>query len=113
MLTLSGGVFDLDVTVIITKDTDIALQYVQEHLDSTATLEDFNSRATTFPTQDGKSPIIWLPDTDDTSVINHELMHASIDIMRWTGMKLNDETEEAYAYEMQYLTKLFYEELNK
>jgi hypothetical protein len=105
--------FDLDVTVIITKDTAIALQYVQEHLDSSATLGDFNSRATTFPTKDGKPPIIWLPDTEDAAIINHELMHASIDMMRWAGINLCDETEEVYAYEMQYLTMLFYEELNK
>jgi hypothetical protein len=31
--------------------------------------------------------------------------------MYWTGMELNSETEEAFAYEMQYLTNSFYNQI--
>lgn len=110
---IKGGEFDLDVKVIITKDTSYALKYVREHLDSSAKSEDFDSRATTFTSIDGKSPIIWMPNTNDVSVVNHELLHATISIMNWAGVPLSDDTEEVYAYELQYLSKHFYDHINK
>ena len=33
--------------------------------------------------------------------------------MYWAGMELNSETEEAFAYELQYLTNQFYNQINK
>jgi len=89
------------------------LKYVREHLDSSAKSEDFDSRATTFTSIDGKSPIIWMPNTNDVSVVNHELLHATISIMNWAGVPLSDDTEEVYAYELQYLSKHFYDHINK
>lgn len=111
VITLSGGTFDIDVTVIVTSDTSIALRYVRENLDPNATSEDFDARAVTFQTIDGKPPIVWLSDTDDMSIINHELMHASIDVLRWAGINFTDDTEEAFAYELQLLTDQFYKRI--
>ena len=113
LITINSGTFDLDVKVIITDDTAFALKYVKENLDSTIISEAFDSRATTFTTIDGKSPIIWIPYNANISVINHELLHATIDIMHWAGVPLNDTTEEVYAYEMQYLSEGFYNQINK
>lgn len=110
---IEGGQFDLDVKVIITRDTAYALKYVKDNLDTTAKSEDFNSRATTFTSIDGKSPIIWMPNTSDISIINHELLHATIDIMNWANVPLSENTEEVYAYELQYLSKRFYDHINK
>ena len=106
-LTLNSGPLDLDVKIIITSDTSLALRYVRSNLDSTVTAEDFDSRGTTFPSIDGKSPIIWLPNADDAAVVQHELFHATIDVMKWGGVVLNEDTEEVYAYELQYLTAQF------
>ena len=110
---IEGGQFDLDVKVIITRDTAYALKYVRYNLDSTVKSKDFDSRATTFTSVDGKGPIIWMPDANDISIINHELLHATIDIMNWAGVPLCDNTEEVYAYELQYLSKRFYDHINK
>lgn len=110
---INGGTFDQDVHVIITEDTAYALSYVRKYLDSSASADDFNSRATTFPTQDGRPTIVWFSNTSDTVIINHELLHVTFDIMKWAGVDFSDNTEEAYAYEMQYLTKEFYEKLNR
>jgi hypothetical protein len=111
--TLGGDTFDLDVIVLVTPDIDFATNFVQENLDSTVTIKDFDARAVSFPTVDGKSPIIWMADTDDQGIIAHEIFHTSLNIMYWAGMELNSETEEAFAYEVQHLTTSFYNQINK
>ena len=110
--TLSGSTFDMDVTVLVTEDVNYALQYVRENLDSTVTIQDFDARAVSFPIVDGKSPIIWMATTDDQGVIAHEIFHTALNIMYWAGMELNSETEEAFAYEVQYLTNQLYNQIN-
>lgn len=109
--TMSGGTFDMDINVIVTDDTAVARKFVIENLDSTVTTDDFNSRATTFGTKDGSPVIIWLHSNVDVAIINHELLHATVSIMNWAGVPLSDSSEEAYAYEMQYLTNQFYKQV--
>lgn len=104
---LNGGTFDQTVHVIITEDTAYALNYVRAYADTSATNDDFVSRGTTFPSVDGSPIIVWLPNTDDDSVVDHELLHASIAIMNWAGIELSGPTEETYAYELQYLKNQF------
>jgi len=111
VITLKGSTFDMDVTVLITDDVPFATKYVKENLDSTVTAADFNARAVSFPIVDGKSPIIWMSSIEDQGVVAHELFHTTLNIMYWTGMELNSETEEAFAYEMQYLTNSFYNQI--
>lgn len=111
VISLEGSTFDLDVTVLITDDTAFAAKYVRENLDSTAKSEDFDARAVTFTTLDGKPPIIWMPYHTPVDIVNHELMHATADVMRWAGVPLTDTTEEVYAYELQYLSNQFYKQI--
>ena len=112
VLTLKGDTFDMDVTVLITEDIDFATKYVKENLDSTVKYEDFDARAVSFPINDGKSPIIWMATTEDKGVIAHEIFHTALNVLYWSGMELNSETEEAFGYEVQYLTNSFYNQLN-
>lgn len=111
-VTLGGSTFDMDVKVLVTEDIDYAVKYVRENLDSTVTAKDFDARAVSFPIVDGKSPIIWMANTEDQGVIAHEIFHTALNIMYWTGMELNSETEEAFAYEVQFLTNSFYNQVN-
>ena len=111
VITLKGSTFDMDVTVLITEDVPFATKYVKENLDSTVTAADFNARAVSFPIVDGKSPIVWMSSIEDQGVIAHELFHTTLNIMYWTGMELNSETEEAFAYQVQYLTNSFYNQI--
>jgi hypothetical protein len=112
LVTLSGDTFDMDVNVLITDDTAFAAKYVRDNLDSTVTSADFDARAVSFSTIDGKPPIIWMASTEDQGVIAHEIFHTALNIMYWTGMELNSETEEAFAYEVQHLTNSFYNQIN-
>lgn len=111
VITLKGSTFDMDATVLITEDVAFATKYVQENLDSTVRASDFNARAVSFGIVDGKSPIIWMSSIEDQGVIAHEMFHTTLNIMYWAGMELNSETEEAFAYEIQFLTNSFYNQI--
>jgi hypothetical protein len=112
VITLKGDTFDMDVKVLITEDIQFATKYVKENLDSTVKFEDFDARAVSFPTNEGRSPIIWMATAEDKGVIAHEIFHTALNVMYWTGMELNSETEEAFAYEVQHLTNSFYNQVN-
>jgi hypothetical protein len=115
IFTLSGGTFDQNSKVIITNDTLLALKYVREQgHDTTITKADFESRGICFFFED-YSPIMWLPSIpvtpEETAIANHELMHLTVNIMNWAGVPLTEESEEAYAYELQYLSNQFYQKI--
>lgn len=112
LFILKGDTFDLDVTVLITEDIAFATKYVRENLDSAVTSSDFDARAVSFATADGKPPIIWMATSEDKGVIAHEIFHTTLNIIYWVGMELNSETEEAFAYEVQHLTNSFYNQVN-
>ena len=111
--TIPAGTFDLDVQIIVTEDTAFAVKYINENFDSTIKASDLDARAVTFGTVDGKPPIVWFSDIDDSSVVQHELLHVTIDMMKWAGIELNEHTEEIYTYQLQYLTKQFYNQINQ
>jgi hypothetical protein len=111
--TIPAGTFDLDVQIIVTEDTAFAVKYINENFDSTIKAPDLDARAVTFGTVDGKPPIVWFSDIEDSSVVQHELLHVTIDMMKWAGIELNEHTEEIYTYQLQYLTKQFYKQVNQ
>ena len=112
LITLSGDTFDMDVTVLITDDTAFAVKYVRDNLDSAVTGADFDCRGITFPIRDGKSPIIWLPYKSPVAIINHELFHATVEVMTWASVPFNVATEEVYAYELQHLSQQLDNQIN-
>lgn len=112
IVTLPGSTFDLDVNILITDDTAFAARYVRANLDSTVKTENFDCRAATFGTQDGKPIIIWMPYGSHIDIINHELFHATVNVMQWAGVPLNDSTEEVYAYQLQYLSQQLDNQIN-
>ena len=112
LITLSGDTFDMDVNVLITDDTAFAAKYVRDNLDSTVTGADFDCRGVTFPIRDGKPPIIWLPYKSPVSIINHELFHATVEVMTWASIPFNVATEEVYAYELQHLSQQLDNQIN-
>ena len=112
LITLSGDTFDMDVNVLITDDTAFAAKYVRDNLDSAVTAADFDCRGATFPIRDGKPPIIWLPYKSPVSIINHELFHATVEVMTWASVPFNVATEEVYAYELQHLSQQLDNQIN-
>lgn len=112
LITLSGDTFDMDVNVLITDDTAFAVKYVRDNLDSAVTAEDFDCRGVTFSIKDGKPPIIWLPYKSPVAIINHELFHATVEVMTWASIPFNVATEEVYAYELQHLSQQLDNQIN-
>tara|TARA_B110000503_G_C7026790_1_gene362217 strand:+ start:215 stop:670 length:456 start_codon:yes stop_codon:yes gene_type:complete len=112
LIILSGDTFDMDVNVLITDDTAFAAKYVRENLDNTVTGVDFDCRGITFPIRDGKPPIVWLPYKSPVAIINHELFHATVEVMNWASVPLNITTEEVYAYELQHLSQQLDNQIN-
>ena len=112
VITLTGDTFDMDVKVLITDDTAFAAKYVRDNLDSAVTGADFDCRGITFPIKDGKPPIIWLPYKSPVSIINHELFHATVEVMTWASIPFNVATEEVYAYELQHLSQQLDNQIN-
>jgi hypothetical protein len=107
VLRTTGGTYDIEVCFIVTRDTDYVRKYIKDEFNQE--VDNFEVAGFTIPSLEGSPIIIWLPDLTDSSVILHELFHATISIMKWADIPLSDDTEEAYAYEIQYL----YSELNK
>jgi hypothetical protein len=96
---IPAGTFDLDVDIIVTEDTAFAAKNITKNFDSSIKAPDLDARAVTFGTADGKPPIVWFSDIEDTSVVQHELLHVTIDMMKWAGIELNEHTEEVYTYQ--------------
>jgi hypothetical protein len=111
--TIPAGTFDLEVQIIVTEDTAFAAKYIVTNFDSSLKSPDLDARAVTFGTADGKPPIVWFSDIEDSAVVQHELLHVTIDMMKWAGIELNEHTEEVYTYQLQYLTKQFYKQVNQ
>ena len=110
VITLDGGTYDTEVNIIITKDTEKALEFIVDHVDYPVNSADFDGSGITYTDEEGRIAM-WLDNAQDKGVINHELMHATISIMVWAGIPLDENTEEAYTYELQYLTNQFYKQI--
>ena len=112
---ITGGTFDLDAYIIITDDTAYAASYATQILSETYTNEDFKARGLTLSDELGTTFVIWLPikSADDTSIVHHELLHLTYSMLHAVGIELSPETEEVYTYQLQYLSKQFYNQINK
>jgi hypothetical protein len=110
---ITGGTFDLDAYVIITDDTAYAASYATQVLGETYTNEDFKARGLTLSDELGTTFVIWLPinSVEDTSIVHHELLHLTYSMLHAVGIELSPETEEVYTYQLQYLSKQFYNQI--
>ncbi len=104
---LDGGTFDADIYIIISEDTSCVKQFALDSANLEIQSEDLNARGATFYSY-GNPIMIWFPIEPSYEILNHELMHTVIFIMQWVGVPLSDDTNEVYAFEMQYLTKQYY-----
>ena len=104
---MDGGTFDLDIYVYITKDTNNIRNQISYTIDVTPEDISFDARAITF-FRAGYPIILWFPEIPEPSILNHELTHVTVSILQWANVPLSNDTEEVYAFEMQYLTNQFY-----
>lgn len=108
---IEGAVFDIDAYFVI-GPREQAYKIIQDNYDSTVEIGDFDYRGLTFTIENGKPPLVWLPEIDTStegrSVAEHELTHLTHTILHWAGVPLCDSTDEVYAYMTQYYVREFY-----
>ena len=105
---VDGGTFDIDIYVCVSNDIPKIINLVDSLGDMICDSSYFDTRATTLYAY-GHPIFVWFPEEEmDLVVVNHELVHITCAIMKWAGIPLTNETEEIFAYELQYLTKQIY-----
>lgn len=78
--------------------------------------EDFKitSKGKTIITEENQT-LIWIPKLPETPMdfcyLQHEIFHATTMILKASGLKLTDKSDEAYAYLNGYITRKIYESL--
>lgn len=114
MFEIYANPYDVTINVIITRDTLKALTFVQQNTDSTMTIKDFRDAVGITFSKDA-SVTLWFPEmsrsTTDITIANHELFHAMFYILDRAGVVLSSETNEVYAYELDYLSQQFYKHI--
>lgn len=117
VVVLSADPYDIEVTVVIGRDTAKAVRLIRYYLlNGGIRSADLNARGVTFwPDSSGIGiPVVWLPEVpttpDEQGVLAHELTHVSHMIMMYCGTDLTEESLEAYAYLHGFLTRQFYEQ---
>jgi len=112
---INGGTFPMDAYVIITNNTVEAQEYAEAILDRKFKPDDFVADGLTLSDDLGSTFVLWFPKetVKDTSIVHHELFHLTYNILDGCGVKLSDETDEVYAYEIESLSKQFYKQLNQ
>lgn len=95
---IEGGTFGQNVFVFITEDTSMVREY--------SVGMNFDSAACTVE-EDGVV-IMWFPKNPTKGLLAHEMEHATYMILNRCGVPHTDDTDEVYAYQINYLIDEFY-----
>ena len=121
MFVVDCGVYPFSVMVSIgftARQTMILVQHrLPNDLDAEekSHFENFNGRGKTLQLKGGQN-ILWLRDykygdIDSLATLNHEIFHVVYQTLWKCGLTLSDESEEAYSYLVEYLTKKILEKI--
>ena len=116
MFDMDGGTFPFPIHVVIMDDPEKAANYINPFIEDSINAYEFKEIAGyTFINSDGRPTAIWLSqmsnNPEDVAVANHELLHATLAILRFSGIPFEDVSEETYGYQMQHLSQQFYKNL--
>lgn len=112
---ISFGSYGDSAYIIVTDDINKAYSFIYNNSDSTIDIKDLQSSSGVTVANGYGLPTIWLRDTSLTAesigVINHEIFHLTYYIMHRAGIPLSDDTDEAYAYELDYISSQIYKHI--
>lgn len=97
-------VFDDSVALVFTTDYE---KYVKKYFKEYCEGEDLNDDGWTFTDKNGQTYVIFDILSCDEGTLLHESVHAASGTLRYRGIELSDETEETYAYTIEFLFKSF------
>ncbi len=109
-IEINMGMFDFDIIVVIGKRDNLN-EYLQfKFEDKYFNLGDYDDGFKKFGQCFGcpsYSPIIWIPNLPKTprqhGTLAHECFHATMHLIRWTGIKVSRDSEEVVAHAVSYL----------
>ena len=113
---LDSGIFTTDISVIISSD----YIWVSNTLKDAYNIEIspkalVSAEGYTFSADN--SCVVWIDAVSnkpyDKAKVAHELFHATVYILNYHGVKLNESSEEVFAYELDHLTEQFYKNYEK
>lgn len=110
-----GGTYDVDTYLIVTEDTCLARISIDSIIkDGDANYSLANVEAMTLSAP-GFPVIVWIPHIPKTpydyATLNHEIFHVTTAIMNYVQIPLSSDTEEAWAYEVGYITRKLLEQI--
>lgn len=108
---LDSGIFTTDITVIISSDYIWVSNTLRDNYNIEISSNDLvAAEGYTFSTNN--YCVVWLDSVTDTpydkAKISHELFHTTAYILSYHGVKLDQSSEEVFAYELDHLTEQFY-----
>lgn len=118
VFTIEGETFPFSIQVIIEENPNRAVDIINSYVEDSVGADDLEEvGGYTFMNSEGRPVAIWLSqmsnDPADIATANHELLHTTLASMHYAGIPLGEESEEAYGYQMQYLSNQFYKQLKK
>ena len=100
-------VFGHDVVVSIGQSDDDLYEHIRENISKKKfdkKMTNQKSIATTFKLKTGCILIRFKDDIDNPGIVAHEAFHAIVYLFEKIGIEYAYESEEAYAYTLEYLT---------
>lgn len=95
------------IGISIGQSDDDLYEQIQEHLSRKKFdkyMANQDSIATTHKLKTGAIIIRFKDDIDDAGIVAHESLHAVVFLFKKIGIEFSYESEEAYAYTLEYLT---------
>jgi len=118
MFIVRCDVYPVDIMFYFEKEKSVVIKKLSDYLDS-EDLEylesaSFESRGKAVLFKEPKV-LIWMPEKPNCmitlSTVAHEIFHATCMILERIGIKYGDDSDEAYAYLLQFITREAYSQL--
>lgn len=111
---INHGTYPFDILVIIDHDDKEAEEEISKICDLTDEEKDLIKcvgRGRTCMLEGGQTVLRVENDKYFNATVAHEIFHCVDFLFRKIGIQLSENSDEAYAYQIEYLTKQFYEKI--
>ena len=111
---VNHGTYPFDIMVFIDKSDEVVYKELSKHLDLTDEDKEIlkcEGNGRTVMLEAGQTVMRIKNGKQFHETIAHEIFHAVEFLFRRIKIKLNEDSDEAYAYQIQYITKQVYEKL--
>lgn len=113
-------VFYRDILIVFGNEKELrkslSKYHSKEEVDRLVDEVDFSNKGNVVYDSYNKAFFLWMPEKPKTSkdlgFLIHEVFHATCAVMSAIGIKLSDDSEEAYAYLIGFLTEKILDKLS-